>query len=141
MPLEIPSFVNPTERISLSPCPGYPSDSLYLEESKLIHTGDHIDVYRAVARDPPSKCDGDVVYKVAYGAAVARLYHEAKIYRKLDRIQGERVPRCYGYFQEAGMACLVLQYCGETRPEAFIDLPYNRKYVISTVNITWLSSH
>ncbi|EIM91931.1 uncharacterized protein STEHIDRAFT_164342 [Stereum hirsutum FP-91666 SS1] len=125
--LEIPSSADPTKRIRIVEYDHYPCDSLHLEQSKLIHTANHVDIYRAVARDPPSDCDGDVVYKVAYGPAVVRLRHEAQIYRKLVSVQGARVPICYGYFEGDDIACLVLQYCGEPRPEAFDDLPPEAK--------------
>lgn len=128
--LEIPSSVDPTKRITLAEYDHYPCDSLHLEQSKLIHTANHVDIYRAVARDPPSDCDGDVVYKVAYGPAVLRLRHEAQIYRKLVSVQGTRVAICYGYFEEHDMGCLVLEYCGEPRPEAFDDLPPEAKCVL-----------
>lgn len=99
MSLNIPSVVDPSERMELAPFAEYPCSSLHVLDSALQHKGDRTDVYRATLETPPQTGGKtDVAYKAAYGGAALKLRNEAEAYRKMSRLQGIRIPFCYGYF-------------------------------------------
>ncbi|KAL6301409.1 hypothetical protein BKA93DRAFT_919830 [Sparassis latifolia] len=87
-----------------------------ISNTKQIHDG-HSQVYRALLA-----CEGhrseDVVCKVVFGKRkIARLLHEAEIYRQLRILQRDVIPGCYGLFEgeleDGPSACLVTEYCGK----------------------------
>ncbi|EIM87413.1 uncharacterized protein STEHIDRAFT_96493 [Stereum hirsutum FP-91666 SS1] len=45
----------------------------------------------------------------------------------MSRLQGIRIPLCYGYFVVGPMECLVLDYCGEPLSVPFADLEWKIK--------------
>lgn len=134
MSLNIPSVVDPSERMELAPFAEYPCSSLHVLDSALLHKGDRTDVYRATLETPPQTGGKtDVVYKVAYGGAALKLRSEAEAYRKMSRLQGIRIPFCYGYFAVGAMECLVLDYCGEPLSVVFADLEWKTKCVFFVI--------
>ena len=71
-----------------------------------------------------SSMDMIVLKMATHADAVDRLKHEYAMYRRLQAMQGDQIPRCYGLFLprrgEDGVvsrqlpgACLLLEYCGE----------------------------
>lgn len=72
-----------------------------------------------------------VVCKLSYGpVGMDRLMGEAMIYEDLKKLQGEVVPRCYGYFEDSKVAgCLVLEHAGESLQTCFWALDDELKRV------------
>lgn len=81
---------------------------------KSIHHGNS-DVFRGSLKVGTSKSALDVVCKLKY-QDFADMRKEARIYKRLEKCQGDTVPRCYGLFEgmlgERKVSCLVLEYCG-----------------------------
>ncbi|KAK7062818.1 hypothetical protein VNI00_000312 [Paramarasmius palmivorus] len=88
-------------------------------------------VFRAYIKDTLQRQDGtQVVLKFAFREDfVDDLAQEAEVYRNaLEPLQGSAIPRCYGLFTGEGeegqeIACLVLEYCGESLDQPFCLLP------------------
>ena len=74
-----------------------------------------------------------VVCKVAYGAeAHMKLCEEARIYRKLERLQGHIVPYIWGFFwnrsEKYPVSVLVMEDGGEPLPRPLSEVPVSFRY-------------
>ncbi|KAH9940246.1 hypothetical protein B0H21DRAFT_582246 [Amylocystis lapponica] len=95
---------------------GYGTSSLgphcVVKAAERIHSGS-ANIYLAIVND-----DNRVVCKVSFESRkVDRVRHEAGIYETFKALQGDLIPRCYGYYEQKDerrglRGCLVLEYCG-----------------------------
>ncbi|KAH9940237.1 hypothetical protein B0H21DRAFT_697823 [Amylocystis lapponica] len=104
--------------------PWLPCPCCVVEAGKRIHSG-HANIYLSTVNN-----DNCVVFKVSSEShKVDRLRHEADIYETFKVLQGDLIPRCYGYYeQKDGLrrlhGCLVLEFCGSTiEVEKFLLIP------------------
>ncbi|KII89938.1 hypothetical protein PLICRDRAFT_40118 [Plicaturopsis crispa FD-325 SS-3] len=123
-----------------SPTFKFVSEDGDIKDIKEIHRGQRFTVYRAKLGTP--NVGGDVVLKilrhyVRASPEAVMLQREASRYEnELSTVQGEIVPRCFGFFRVdcngLWISCLVLQYCGEPRHMFFwqMDRPYRYKIIV-----------
>lgn len=113
-----------------------PSESrLAIREASVIHNGDLAVVYRGKLTTNTDKKDVDVVVKLVVGESsrdLEDLEDEYNHYtRELKELQGHIVPKCYGLFHvpKDHVACLVLEYCGESIDCEFDELDMDLRWV------------
>lgn len=107
---------------------------------KRIHKSRTTSVYTASLR---SNADTVVLKMATHAEAVGRLKHEHEIYCKLQTMQGDQIPHCFGLFlpREDGIvsrqlpgACLLLEYCGQTGQAPQLGEPYE---TVSVSQMPW----
>ncbi|TDL28045.1 hypothetical protein BD410DRAFT_341327 [Rickenella mellea] len=92
-------------------------------------------------RHPHKRGLGEVFVKWAYGPRqIVDLQYEASLYaNELRPLQGDVVPRCYGFFvgtlpgSHAIFSCLILEYCSGELPASPIE--FNRQIMVQACRL------
>jgi hypothetical protein len=78
-----------------------------------------------------------LVLKVNEPYLMEDLLLESRRYAELKELQNDIIPLCYGLYENCAesdghpnLAILVLEYCGETFPDLFRNLPLTDRYII-----------
>ena len=113
----------------------YVEDTLTVQIEKLLHHNKSSTVYvfsgcLSLSSEPLAASTAPVVCKITYDKSwIDRLSWEAFMYHNLHNLQGQVIPRLYGYFEKEDFAgCLILQHAGEPLETCFEDLGDLRKY-------------
>ena len=68
-------------------------------------------------------------------SAIDALKKELTFYQKLRHLQGDCIPKCFGYFfslsKDQMFGCLILEYCGKTLRSIYdgqADIPFSLRY-------------
>jgi hypothetical protein len=68
-------------------------------------------------------------------SAIDSLKKELNFYQKLRHLQGDCIPKCFGYFfspsEDQTFGCLILEYCGKTLRsihDGQADIPFSLRY-------------
>jgi hypothetical protein len=85
----------------------------------------------------------DVVAKLGTTTnAIDALKKELGFYHKLRHLQGDGVPKCFGYFfstsEDQDFGCLILEYCGKPIRSIYDsqgDIPFSLRYAFSIIQL------
>jgi hypothetical protein len=86
--------------------------------------------------------DFDVVAKLGNTTnTINALKKELEFYQKLRHLQGDCIPKCFGYFfspseDQAAFGCLIIDYCGKPIRSLYDsqgDIPFSMRYTILPV--------
>jgi hypothetical protein len=88
--------------------------------------------------------DFDVVAKLGITTdTINALKKELGFYQKLRHLQGECVPKCFGYFfspsEDQAFGCLIIEYCGKPIRSIYDsqgDIPFSLRYALILASIT-----
>ncbi|KDQ52202.1 hypothetical protein JAAARDRAFT_198384 [Jaapia argillacea MUCL 33604] len=101
-------------------------------DATLIHRGSYVRVYRAKMHDPQGQvCD--IIAKIAFSEGEHLILKEGKFYEnQLSGIQGDAVPRCFGFFEVEyeldTISVLLLEDCGIEMKGQLVEADMSTKH-------------
>ncbi|KDQ52203.1 hypothetical protein JAAARDRAFT_162938 [Jaapia argillacea MUCL 33604] len=110
-----------------------PPAIITVTDATLIHRGSYVRVYRAKMYGPQGQVR-DIIAKIAFSEGEHLILKEGKFYEnQLFSLQGDAVPRCFGFFEVEyeleTISALLLEDCGTVMKGSFFeaDMPTKLK--------------